>query len=754
VRIGLDVLRRWVDLPGDAHEVRQLLDSCGLEVKRVEPDEGAVTFTLELLANRGDHHCYDGVAVELRGRTGAAVRRPTHAALQVGPPPWPVRVEDDRCLVYTATLLERTERTEGALDEDARRVLVAAGLNPVSAPVDATNVANLELGQPTHAFDADRIEGPITVRASRRGERAWLLFQEEPVEVPEGTLVIADDAKILAIAGVIGCEESKTTSATRRLLLESAAFDPVAVRLASRALKVSTDSSARFERGSDPERPLLGAGRVAALLEGAGWRRVGASGVAGSWRNPGRVVSIDADAVSAHLAVRLSPEEVAERLRRYGFGVSGDAERTPSEDSPGDHPGEGRLHVSVPSWRLWDVEFPADLYEEVAKSIGYDETPEILPPVATGALPSPAETRRSRAEEVLLGYGFYECITDGFYGRSALQQLGIDEGHPLFAHVETTNAVDRAYSLLKNNALHQALEAVAFNERHQTRDVKLFEWTRTFHPLAGVGSARSDRSHPPCSERRLLWLVASGRDRPRAWDDTGRPADAWFLKGVVRELAVELGLDLELVVSPSDRSDQAIREGAPPQAFREEAHPLQRLLHPGRSALLVSMGEVVGILGEVHPAVCRRYKLKAIRPCYLELDESAILAEGMAPAYTEPPSVQPLVRSVTFALPRGLDAGDVSAWIHANAPDWLQQVAIVDLFVPTEGPGTAPRPEQLSGAGAGPTGVRNVTFDLHYAPRDEAVTEGGRTADEVNTATEDVIRAVVEQFGPRGVQQR
>ncbi|MEZ4240127.1 MAG: phenylalanine--tRNA ligase subunit beta [Myxococcota bacterium] len=705
MKIGLDVLRRWIEVPDDPHEVRQLLDTCGLEVKRAEAGADGVTFTLELLANRGDHYCYDGVATELRGRTGHNVTRPPFAALEVGAPPWPLAIESDKCLVYTATLLERADTGEGALEAAAARVLAASGLNPVSAPVDATNVANLELGQPTHAFDADTLEGPITIRPSRAGERAWLLFTEEPVEVPEGTLVIADDRKILAIAGVIGCEESKTTAATRRLLLESATFDPVAVRLAARALRVSTDSSARFERGGDPERPLLGAGRVVALLEAAGWRRTGTTGVVGSWRNPGRVVSVEAERVAQHLELPLGADEITERLQRYGFSVRADADRP------------DRLHVSVPSWRLWDVEFPADLYEEVAKSIGYDEIPSILPAVGLGALPSPAETRRARAEEVLLGAGFYECVTDGFYGRAALAQLGVDETHPLWAHVETTNALDRAYSLLKNNALHQALEAVAHNERHRTADVKLYEWTRTFHPVPGVIGARTDRTRPPCTERRLLWAVCTGRDRPRAWDDRSRPADAWFLKGIVRELSVTLGVDLELETPAKG--------------------PLADLLHPGRSGALVSMGEVVGVLGEVHPAVCKRYKLKTARPCYLEIDEEALVAEGVPPTYVEPPALQPVERSVTFELPRGLDAGDVAALIDANAPDWLERVSIVDQFVP---------PESTAG-------IRNVTFDLHYTSRGSG-SDGVRTAEDVNAATESLIRAVVDQFGPRGVLQR
>lgn len=715
MKVALDVLRRWIDLPADPHEVRRLLDECGLEVKRVEPAGASVSFTLELLANRGDHHCLEGIARELDGRLGAGFRSPEVTPLEVERfevtgGTYPVRIESQLCLVYTATLLERGAEA-GPLGPEALAVLAGAGLHAITAPIDATNVANLELGQPTHAFDADRIEGTLVVRTSRAGERAWPLFQPEPVPVPEGTLVIADDVKILAIAGVIGCEESKTTDTTRRLLLESATFDPVAVRLASRAMRISTDSSARFERGGDPERPVVGAGRVVRLLEQAGWRRVGLTSVFGTWKNPGRVLTIDAEAASSFLAVALSPADVSERLGRYGFRTRPDGER------------QTRLHVGVPSWRLWDVAFAADLYEELAKSLGYDNTPVALPPIDMGALPSPAEVRKTRVEEVLAGNGFYEVFTDGFYGRNAITQLGIPPEHPLYRHVETTNALDRAYSLLKNNCLHQAIEAVATNERRRTADVKMYEWTRTFHPIDGVTVHPPDPARPPCTERRVLWMVTAGRDRIKAWHDTGRPADVHFLKGVLAELAVELGLDLVLHPTPSVRASLVSGAGD---------HLLAPFLHPGRRGTVSSSGETVGILGEIHPAVARRYKLKAARPVYLELDTDALLAtEGARPPYSDPPQTQPLVRSLAFALPHGLDAGDVAAVLHASGPDWLERVAIVDVFA---------LPQSTD---------RSVTFELHYTNP-----EAARTAEEVNAATESLVRAVLEQFGPRGVHQR
>ena len=140
--------------------------------------------------------------------------------------------------------------------------------------------------------------GGIQIRLSTEGETAWPLFSEEKVTVPTGSIVIADDEKILAIAGVIGCEESKTTDSTSRIIVESAAFDPVSVRKASRAMGIHTDSSARFERGSDPSQVLVGAGRVVHLLEAHGWARKGNTGMVGSWTDEARTISLNTRAAN------------------------------------------------------------------------------------------------------------------------------------------------------------------------------------------------------------------------------------------------------------------------------------------------------------------------------------------------------------------------------------------------------------------------------------------------------------------------
>ena len=719
MRTRTSVLARFVDLPDDPRALRDLLDDVGLEVKRLDPlPDGDLSLTLELLANRGDHHGLHGLAREIAGRTGATVRLPPVRRLTVGESPVPVLVESDGCLRYGVTLLERGEPGSGALTAASLAPILAAEQGPVSAPVDATNLANLELGQPTHAFDADAIVGPIRVRDSRPGEHAWPLFAAGPVPLPEGTLVIADDEKVLAVAGVIGCEESKTTPETRRVLLESATFDPVRVRKAARALDLATDSSARFERGADPSAVLEGAGRVAHLLcAEAGWQIVGTTGLFGDWTDPQRQIPLSVAAAASFLEHPLQADEIATRLGRFGFRVSGtwpdwageDPWRTPPalDDLPRERL-RNYVLVLVPPHRLWDVAEPADLLEELARSIGYNATPERLPPVDLGSLPSPAEERQARLVETMLGLGFHEVVVDGFHGRDLVEKLGLPDGHPLTAHVSTLNALDRGYSLLKNSPLPQALDGVATNLHLRYEHVRAFELTRTFHPDRTAANRL-------CVERPVAWAIATGADRPPTWDHRERPIDVFALKGVVEELAVALQLDLH------------VAQGA-------AGPPVLDLLHPGRRATILLGDRPVGALGEVHPRIVAAYKIKRARPVYLELDLEPLLTTEASPRpWTHPTTLQPIERSLAFTLPLGVPAGAVIDALRASGPPWLDAVRATDLFA-----------HEVDGRP-----VRTVTFSLRFD------TAGGpRTGDEVNAACDALIGGVTAALGDRGVRLR
>ncbi|HEX6085591.1 MAG TPA: phenylalanine--tRNA ligase subunit beta [Thermoanaerobaculia bacterium] len=671
----LEHLRRYTDLPAAAHEARELLDEVGIEVKTLDTTSLGTVVNCELLANRGDHYSYEGVAREVRGRTGGALRYPKLSKLNVVPADETrVRIESPLCLVYTVTELFRGD-AEGVLPSEVLAPLIAADVHSINAPVDASNLTNFDVGQPTHAFDADAIAGPITIRTSRKGEKAWMLFTAEAVEIPEGTLVIADDEKILGIAGVIGCVESGITDKTTRILLESACFDPVAVRVASRKLDQNTDAAARFMRGGDPTAPLIGAARVAHLLETHCGYRIGNAYTAGDWKDPLRRIEVDVAKTARFIsAPRMEAMEMAERLTRYGFTVE---------------PKVNTLTVQIPPHRLWDVHFEADLAEEVLKSVGYNATAITLPRVEMGALPSHQEHVAERVNEILVAEGFYEIFTDSFYGRGLREKLGIAESDPLWAHVEMQNSIERNYSLMRNNTVAQALDALATNVNLKTTNLKIFEWARVYLP--------------DLSERAILWALANGRDRGPFWGDKGRAADAIYLKGIVEQIRLDLRVDLRLGLA--------------------DKHRLAQFFHPGRRAGIFLRDRIVGILGELHPTLVQRFDIKRQRPVYLELEADALLAPPHPRVYTEPPVRQPVVRNVAYAIPSGITADDVRGALESAAPEFLREIRVVDLF-------------ELPDA-------RAITFELEYLS-DEALT--GET---INAATEAMMAAVTARFGDR-----
>jgi phenylalanyl-tRNA synthetase beta chain len=683
VKFLLEHLRTHIDMPASAREARELLDDVGIEVKAADTTSLGTVFNCELLANRGDHYCYEGVAREVSGRTGDRLHYVKLRKLDVLPADETrVKIESPLCLVYTVTELFRGDAS-GQLPADVLAPLTAADVHSISAPVDASNLTNFDTGQPTHAFDADKIDGPITIRLSRKGERAWMLFTPEPVEIPEGTLVIADDSKILGIAGVIGCVDSGITDQTTRILLESACFDPVAVRIASRKLDQQTDAAARFMRGGDPTTPLIGAARVAYLLEQHAGYRVGNAYTAGDWKDPQRKIEVNVARTNRFIGTELSPLAMADRLTRYGFTVE---------------PHEETLLVTVPPRRLWDVQFEADLAEELLKSVGYNNTPITLPTVQMGALPSHVENVAGRVNEVLVAEGFYEIFTDSFYGRSVRERLGVTEGDPLWPHVEMQNSIERNYSLMRNNTLAQALDALVVNINNKLAHVKMFEWARIYLP--------------DLSEQGLLWALANGRDRGPFWGDKGRPADAIYLKGILEQLRLELRIELTIGTT--------------------EGHRLERFFHPGRRAGIRLKDRLVGIFGEPHPLLLQRFDIKRQRPVYLEIETDALFSEARPRVYAEPPTRQAVVRNVAYAIPSGIPAADIRDALASAAPPFLREIRMVDVFeIPND-----------------PQRARAVTFEIEYLS-DEALT--GET---INAATEAMMAAVKLQFGEQGVSLR
>ncbi|MFH0244586.1 phenylalanine--tRNA ligase beta subunit-related protein [Streptomyces sp. HK10] len=677
-------------LPGltdDPAAFRNALDESGLEVKSIVAAGADTSVTLEFLANRGDHRCYAGVARELAARLGLPL-----APLDVDPPEVgagpPASVSSPLCLAYTLTPLEVFDATADLPPDTVGRLKTSAAHTGV-AVLDAAEAANTELGQPVQVYDADRVVGAVEVRGSRPGESFRPVGAEEARELPEATLVVADEEKILSVAGVIGGEDSRVTAGTRRVLLESACYDPVSVRLAATGMGLSNAMSQRFERGADPTAVHAGAGRALALLDAVkAARRSGPTREARAWEGTLPTLPVDAARASAFLGTGLDAAEVAERLAAYGFREV------------------ARGEFEVPGTRVWDVRETEDLYEEIGRHIGFDELPAAPLPASTGAVLTPREALVAAVGGVLVGLGFQETFTDGFYGKDTLKLLGPPDGHPLAAHVGIANAEDRRYSMLKNNCLAQAVAAVGANLRFKQERIRLFEVTRVFEPAAGAENGL-------CRERPVLWAIASGALQDDLWSGKPAVADFFFLRGAAEECALRCGLELSVERLP-------------------ERHPLADFLHPHRSALLLADGVPAGVCGEVHPDVRRRAALGGKRPVYLEFDLGAWSVRsdrGPRAPFREDPAVE---KMLDFVLPRPVPSEAVLAVMREAAPDWLRSIEVTDVFLPDPADTTR----------------RSVTYLLRFD------SEPARPAEKFGDVLDLLVGAVTDRFGPDGVHLR
>ncbi|MFE5732527.1 phenylalanine--tRNA ligase subunit beta [Streptomyces sp. NPDC056528] len=675
-------------LPDDATAFRNALDESGLEVKNIHADGPRTSVTLEFLANRGDHRSYSGIALELAARLGLPLADVTVDPLVVGPDGPAASVTTPHCLAYTLTPLEVLDAT-AELSADTAERLRTSGQHSGLAVVDAAEAAGLELGQPVRVYDADKVLGGVEVRSSRPGETFAVNGEEAARELPEGTPVVADEEKVLSVAGVLGSELVRVTAGTRRVLLESAAFDPVAVRLAATALGVSTPSSQRFERGADPTAVHTGAGRVLALLGDAKAAvRNGSTSEPQRWNGTLPVLSVDAARASAFLGTPVDPAEVTARLAAYGFR---EVE-------------EGRFEV--PGTRIWDVKETEDLYEEIARHIGFDVLPAEPLPASHGTVLTPREALARTLGDTLVGFGFLETFTDGFYSKDTLKVLSPAEGHPLAAHVGIANAEDRRYSMLKNNCLAQAVSAVGANLRFKQDRIRLFELTRVFAPEASAGNGL-------CEERPVLWAIASGEREEGVWSGKSGPVDFFFLRGVAEEAALCCGVRLTVERLP-------------------ETHPLADFLHPHRSALLLVDGAPAGVCGEVHPDVRHRAGLGGRRPVYLELDLdvwSVRTGRTAGAPFREDPAVE---RMLDFVMPRAVSNDQVRETLRLASPDWVRSIDVADVFHPDRSD----------------PGLRSVTYLLRFD------SEPTRPAEEFNEVLDHLVRTVTDRFGAEGVSLR
>jgi phenylalanyl-tRNA synthetase beta chain len=524
-------------------------------------------------------------------------------------------------------------------------------MRPVSSVVDVTNYVMHELGQPMHAYDADRIpDRRIVVRRAREGERLETIDHVTRT-LDERMLVIADEERPIGLAGIMGGASTEVTSGTTRVILESAIFDGPTIRNAARRLGLRSEASMRHEKGIGPELPRFAADRAAQLIAELTGARVARGFVDNDpGQHPRRVIEVSVDRIERLLGISLDPAALPGMLRPLGF------ETTVAADS---------LSVTVPSWRL-DVVQPEDVAEEVARAYGYERIEGRLPSAELpGYRRDPGEARH-RLRRILAGLGLDEVITHALIGPGDLQRSGYD---PLADNiVRVANPISEEHSILRPVPYPSMLSALAENVRQRRTDPWLFEVGKTYWQ-------GEDTTHAAAPFQRQVETAGTGRFEawhltigllgtraPRSPGDIPADADVAELKGIIEAVHAALGAPLPAFRGESD----------------EERHPH---LHPVRGGrVLDGNGRSYGSVGEVDPRVVETWGLVG-RPVVAALDLGRLLTmvpDELRAAQT--PAAQPLDRDLAIIVDESTPVGDVVRITRSTGAPLLVGVQLFDEY--------------------------------------------------------------------------
>lgn len=581
---------------------------------------GETVFDLDLTPNRPDLFSVLGIAREVAALTSQTVRDPSIEYKESGTgikDRAHVEISDpDLCPRYVAALIENVKIGDSPAWMQER--LTAAGMRPINNVVDITNYVMLEMGQPLHAFDFKKLRGgKIIVRRARPGEKMVLLDGRERELAPD-TLVIADAEGPVAIAGVMGGANSEISPKTTAILLESANFAGPNIRRTSQALKVRTDASVRFEKGLSRRLPLIAAQRAVKLIvELCGGRA--AQGLVDVSSGKGKEVRITLTQERLHriLGIEIPVAQVRQVLTGLGFGA-----RWVLSD---------RFVIRVPYWRT-DVSIADDVIEEIARIVGYDQLPtRLLRGELPAVLPQPMIVLRERARDVLAAAGMQEVINYSLTDIATLSRvLGPEElasNRPL----RVANPMSREFEYARTTLRHSVLKSLASNAPGNPGVIALFEAGRAYLPQP------DDLPH----EIETVCGAVTGR-RPGRWGEpTGESAGFYDAKAFVERLLSELRVGAQF-------------EDAVDYAFL-----------PGRTAAVMTSGQRIGLVGQVHPRVVAAFDIKADVAMF-EMDLEALLPHVAEIVHYRPvPPYPPVEQDMAVIVDANVPAAHVRTLIES-----------------------------------------------------------------------------------------
>jgi len=621
----MKILTKWLRsylpaLPVDDAQLAEDLTLRGIAVEGIYdlgPGNGSL-YEMDITTNRVDAMNHYGVAREAATIYGLPLD-PLSFALpeaQPAPSPYPVRIEaEDACGRFTARVLRNitiSDSRDWFPGAEVSTYFALLEQKKISNAVDASNYAWLAMGQPTHAFDLDKIEGGIVVRRARKGEKLKTLDGVERTLDPED-LIVADHAKPLGLAGVMGGWDTMITPATTNVLVEAAWFEPMAVRRTARRHGLHTDASHRFERGADFHAGPLASALVSSILLANGGHiegdlvdvRVPAWEARTVNRKP---VALALSEVHRILGATIDPEGITASSVEAVLTALGCA-LTPS--------GDAAWQVTLPSWRL-DLDREIDLIEEVARVYGYNRFANTLPTSGANVLALPTAQKENSVRSTLLAAGFHEAISSTFCSAAEAALTAPQPG----LVVPLGNPLSEEAGVLRPSLVPGMLTMIAGNLHRDVSDVRLFELGTVFS-----GSTEKVEEHPAVAFGAVGSVPEQGALHPT------RSIDFHDVKGAVEQVLARF----QTRALYFDR-------------FPAEAGLTPEWLHPYRSARVAVDGATVGWFGQLHPREAAARKLKEpVLVGELYLDRLYALALRK-PAAKEISRFQPVRRDFSLIL--------------------------------------------------------------------------------------------------------
>ena len=579
----------------------------------------------------------------------------------------------DLCYRYIARVVKNVKI--GPSPEWMVRRLKACGVRSINNIVDITNYVMLELGQPMHAFDINSIEGKhITVRRAKNGEKITTLDGEER-ELNEDNLVIADEKKAVAIAGVMGGQNSEIEEDTKTVVFESAVFYGGSVRKTAKKVGLRTEASSRYEKGLSSENAIRAINRAVELVVelGAGEEVEGKVDVYPTKQKINKI-KLDVDRINELLGTNISREEMIDILEKLDIKV------------------ENGFAIA-PYFRM-DLEFVADIAEEIARFYGYDKLDTTLIKAATTLGVRTKEQKiEKKIEDVLVNNGLSEIYTYGFVGEKDLEKSKIRESLIENA-IEITNPLSDEYKLMRPTTIPSMMQTLALNNNRKNQNVKLFDISRNYRNING----EVEKGEVPLQEN-ILTIGMYGDD-----------VDFYTLKGLIENVLEASNVNHYDIVKEKNNSSY----------------------HPGRCANLKVGTDVIATIGEVHPEVLMNYDIN--KRCYLaELNISKVVKYSKQnKKYQEVPKFPAVERDIAIIVDEDVEVGAIEQAIVKKSKrllkgkKGLEEIKLFDIY----------RDEKLG------EGKKSIAYSLIFRDKTKSLSD-----DEVNPVMEEITKELEEKFG-------